>query len=146
MPLKVKIYSREEIELSKFNDRTINLYPNEYFVGINATGYVHKTPHFKNAHDRVLNLYFDDVLEDRIKHDKVFDITFHARAFTEIQAKELKEFINAIPDDATLNIYCTKGKSRSPAVAKFVNEQRNTRSSSTLEYYNKHVYDLLCKV
>lgn len=146
MSLKVLVYSRQEISESKFNDDNIDSYPDDYFIGVNATGYIHKHPYFAKDHQRVMNVYFDDVEEDQLKHDTVFDIFFEAKACTEEQATGLKNFIQKIPDDATLHVYCTKGKSRSPAIAKYVAETRKVSNELSFSNFNKHVYNLLCQI
>jgi predicted protein tyrosine phosphatase len=70
---------------------------------------------------------------------------FNARACTLEQAVEIKNFIDVVPDKSTLHIYCSKGKSRSTAVSKFVEEYKNNK---TVEYenYNQHVYTILKSV
>lgn len=139
MAINVKVYSKKDFEQTIFNDNTVNQYPLDYFICINATGFVHSIPHFKIEHPNVLNCYFDDTEVDTVKFDTIFNISFDARACTVGQATEIKQFINRIPKDATLHIYCSKGKSRSTAVAKFAGKD-------DIVNYNKHVYNLLCSI
>jgi predicted protein tyrosine phosphatase len=133
------VYSKNEFENTKFNDENLEQYPNDYFICINATGFVHSIPHFKKEHSQVLNCYFDDTEQDINKYDDIFKVTFEAKALTSSQATTIKHFINAIPSSATLHIYCPKGKSRSTAVAKFAGK-------ADVNTYNKHVYNLLCSI
>ena len=70
---------------------------------------------------------------------------YRAIACTVEQAREIKNFVDEIPSDAILHIYCTKGKSRSPAIAKYVTEYRNN-THFEIDHYNKHVYNLLCSI
>ena len=130
-------YSKKEFEDTKFQDSNIDQYPNDYFICINSTGFVHSIPHFKEDHQRVLNCYFDDSETDTIKYDEIFKVSFEAKALTADQAKDIKNFISGLPGGSTLHIYCTKGKSRSTAVAKFAGKEN-------IENYNGHVYNLLC--
>jgi predicted protein tyrosine phosphatase len=140
--IDVRVYSKKDFELAGFSDSNINQWPNDYFICINATGYVDSIPHFKNTHGRLLNLYFDDVEFDQSKYDHEFNLSFDAKACTRQQAVKIKEFLDTIVEESTLHIYCTKGKSRSPAVAKFVEEYKNNQTTN-FENYNRHVYNLL---
>lgn len=135
----VLVYSKNEFRLAGFNDDNLDQFPDDYFICVNATGFVDSIPHFKQSHPNVLNCYFDDTDRDTIKHDDDFDISYEAKALTENQAKEIKNFISSIPPNARLHVYCTKGKSRSPAIAKFAGK-------TDIERYNTHVYNLLCSI
>ena len=145
MTVNVIVHSRQDLAESQYNDDNLESFPNDYFICINASGFVHKVPHFKKLHDRVLNCYFDDVEQDYLKHDEEFNIDFHAKACTYDQAVQIKKFIDTVPEGATLHVSCTKGKSRSPAIAKFINETKN-KICVEVENYNKHVYKLLCQI
>lgn len=140
--VKISVYSKKEFEETEFTDDNIDSFSTDYFVCINATGHVHSVPHFKKSHPRVINCYFDDVEYDHIKFDTVFKVNFNALACSIVQATEIKKFIDTIPNGATLHIYCSKGKSRSPAVAKFVQEYKNKKIVE-YETYNQHVYKTL---
>lgn len=140
--IDVKVYSKKNFEEAGFTDANVSQLANDFFICINATGHVHSTPHFTKSHHNILNCYFDDVEYDHVKFDTMFKMEFNARACTLDQAVEMKNFIDAVPDKSKLHIYCTKGKSRSPAVAKFVEDYKNNK---TVEYenYNQHVYAIL---
>jgi len=146
MAIKVYVYSRQELVNSKFEDNNLETYPNDYFICINATGYIDSIPYFKNKNSRVLNLYFDDVEKDQKKYDEEFNLTFYAKACTEKQSSKIKEFIKNIPNNSSLHIHCTKGKSRSPAIAKYVTETRKVSNELSFSNFNKHVYNLLCQI
>ena len=142
--LTVVTYSRKEFDNIGFNDTNVDSYTNDYFICINATANIHSEPYFNLDHDNVLNLYFDDVLEDCKKFygptDSEFE--FDAKAITVSQAKQLHKFIHSIPDNSVLHIYCTKGKSRSVAVKKYIEEYVNN-CTCLVDGYNILVYELL---
>lgn len=137
--ININVYSKEQFENANFYDDNVDNFPNDYFICINATGYVHSVPHFKKDHPRVLNCYFDDTESDVTKFDNIFNVSFEAKALTEEQAIIIKNFINKVPQGSTLHIYCPKGKSRSTAVAKFAGKE-------DIVTYNQHVYKLLCSI
>jgi predicted protein tyrosine phosphatase len=89
----------------------------------------------------VINTYFDDTDIDRIKTTE--NLVYYARACTIDQAIKIRNFIDTIPQDATVHIYCAKGQSRSPAVAKFIEEYKNSNTNNVYHNYNQHVYQLL---
>jgi predicted protein tyrosine phosphatase len=140
--IDVKVYSKKNFEETVFTDTNVGQLSDNFFICINATGHIHSIPHFTKSDPNILNCYFDDVDHDHVKFDTIFKMEFNARACTLEQAVEIKNFIDAVPDNAKLHIYCSKGKSRSPAVAKFVEEYKNNK---TVEYenYNQHVYTIL---
>lgn len=140
--IEIKVYSKKDFEVAGFSDDNIDHHFTDYFICINATGYVDSIPHFKNSHGRLLNLYFDDVEFDHTKFDQEFNLSFDAKACNRQQATKIKEFLDSIIEKSTLHIYCTKGKSRSPAVAMFAEEYKNNRVGN-FENYNQHVYNLL---
>lgn len=129
--------------MTEFNDSNVDQYPNDYFICVHATGWIHGIPYFKQPHKNVLNLVFDDVEKDKKKwiHEYV-PISYNAKACTIEQAIDLKKFIDNIPNSATVYVYCAKGKSRSPAIAKFIEEYRNN-NEFIYDGYNAHVYNLL---
>jgi hypothetical protein len=66
--LTVQVYSRYGFEeVTAFTDQNVDEFPNEYFICIHATGWIHAIPYFKQPHKNVLNLVFDDVEKDRKK-------------------------------------------------------------------------------
>lgn len=140
--IDVKVYSKKNFEETEFTDINVSQSNTDFFICINATGHAHSIPHFKKSYSSVLNCYFDDVEYDHIKFDTIFNMEFNARACTLEQAVVIKNFIDAVPDESTLHIYCSKGKSRSPAIAKFVEEYKNNKTVD-YENYNQHVYTIL---
>ena len=143
MTVKVLVYSLKEFtETTKFTDDNLEQFPLDYFICINASGFIHSTPYFKKDHPSVLNLFFDDVDHDHTKFDIVFNMSFPAKACKDEQAKQIVEFVNRIPDSATVHVYCTKGKSRSPAVAMYVEEVKNNNAVK-FDTYNEYVFNLL---
>jgi len=143
--LQIKSYSRKEFSLL-FNDETILNYLNDYFICINATGWIHSNPVFKKFYTNVLNLYFDDIEKTGLKLVPWFNNTqnlIYATACSDEQARLIKEFIRKIPDNSNLHIYCTKGRSRSPAIEKFAREYKNNELENDIKNYNNHVYKIL---
>lgn len=130
-------------ETTEFNDSNVESFVNDYFICINSSGYIHSIPHFKKPHFNVLNMYFDDTEKDKIK--VADDIVYYARVCTPSQAKEIKQFVEKIPNTATVHIYCAKGKSRSTAVAKFV-ETKKGLPETNYPTHNVFLYNLLCSI
>jgi predicted protein tyrosine phosphatase len=86
-------------------------------------------------------MFFDDTDTNRIK--VTGNLVYYAWACTNHQADLIRNFIDTIPQDATIHIYCAKGKSRSPAVAKFIEEYKNLNIDNDYYTYNTHIYHLL---
>ena len=142
--MKVNVYNQDVFKSTTiYNDTNVENSTNEYFICINSSGNIHAIPHFKNKHFNVLNCYFDDTDKDRIKVSG--DIVYFARACTDKQAKEIKSFIDTIPRDANVHVYCAKGKSRSTAVSKFIEEYKGIEHKTEFKTYNSYVYNLLWK-
>jgi predicted protein tyrosine phosphatase len=137
-----------QMSVRDINDQSVDQYNNEFFICLNATGWKHAVPYFKEFHNNVINLYFDDVEHDSPKEIQWFNNTtktIDAKAITTTQAKELKTFINAIPNNAVVHVHCTKGVSRSAAVDAYMNETRNNKILD-LPGMNNRVYKLLKEV
>jgi len=148
MAIQIKTYSRQEFISKIFcHDDNVEDFVTDYFLCINASGNIHSIPYFKRCHFNVLNMYFDDVLEDGIKHygptDSEFE--FHAKCCTLEQSKEMHNFIHSIPDGCNLHVYCTKGQSRSVAIAKYVDTYVNN-IECTRTGYNLLIYKVLCSI
>lgn len=76
---------------------------------------------FKEQHDNVLNLNFDDIIQDEMKSN---GLTY--RCINEDEAYEVIKFIwNNLGKD--IYVHCRAGKSRSQAITKFV-----------LDYFDKY--------
>lgn len=130
-----------------YNDSNIDLFDKEYFICIHSNGWVHSLSHFDKPHNNVLDIRFDDVDSDGVKQVQWFGGTMKeiaVKKMTTIQAKEIVEFIDGIPNDATLHIYCAKGKSRSTAIAKFTEEYKNNTFLDIS--HNQYVYNMLKEV
>lgn len=141
--MNLYVYNQDEFKLTTpFNDNNVELSSNDYFICLNSSGYIHSIPHFKQPHPNVINTYFDDTIENKIKVSS--GIVYYAIACTINQAKSIKEFIDKIPNNSSIHIYCAKGKSRSQAVKKFIEEYSGLKKSDYTSY-NKHVYKLLCQ-
>lgn len=137
--IEIFTYSKKDFGKIKINDDNIDQFPNDYFICVNATGFIDSIPHFKKNHFNVLNCYFDDTDRDTLKHDDDYNVLYEAKAITVAQAKEIKTFILHVPSNSRLHIYCTKGKSRSPAIAKFAGKK-------DINIYNEYIYKLLCSI
>jgi len=78
-----------------------------------------KEPHFKENHENVLNLVFDDVEHDGEPSPTNWDEG--TRAFTEKQAKEVFDFIQKHREKKACIVHCMAGISRSGAIGSFIN-------------------------
>ena len=79
---------------------------------------VSREPHFKENHENVLNLAFDDCEHDGQPSPTQPEGT---RAFSESQAKELFEFIKKHRDKDQCIVHCMAGISRSAGCGTFIN-------------------------
>ncbi len=146
MAINVKTYSRLQIaKETNFKDVTLKDYPTDFFICVNATGMLHSIPHFKKDHTNVINLYFDDTDVDKEKW--LGPIKYTAKACTRDQALQIINFVDVIPEDSTVHIYCTRGESRSPAIGFFIREYRNKESDIQKgDNINYFLYNLLHEV
>lgn len=146
--LTVKRYSKKAFEdtmqTNSITDITVED-TNDYYICINATGWIHGIPYFKDLHPNVLNVCFDDVHQTGLKVVPWFNNdqrVIYAQACTESQALAIKQFISKIPDNSIVHIYCAKGKSRSKGVEVYINECYNNQVDDT-SGINSNVYNLL---
>lgn len=101
-----------------------NIPEDSFFICIhNSFGIENTKPFFKELHDNVLNLYFDDCSEDYITSDLadlVGELVIE-RAFTKDQAQSVIDFLDKQKECGRDNgiIHCQAGISRSGAVASF---------------------------
>ena len=96
-------------------NENVETYKKTFFISINDTCGTDETPYFENK-DNVIVLFFDDVETDiQTKHGI-------AKAFTNIQAKQLLQFIDRNKDKESCIVHCAAGISRSGAVGTFVND------------------------
>lgn len=114
----VKTYSRKTFQ-------TLTYLTNEFYICLNSSGGEHSMPVFTEDQLNVINLWFDDVVQDEVKWGEAIQSWLVARVITEAQSNRLYNFIEQIPSNSTVNIYCSAGVSRSGAVATFLHEQYN---------------------
>lgn len=132
------------MEQQNITDQTVDS-SNDFYICLNSTGWIHSIPYFKEEHANVINLYFDDVESSGPKEIQWFGgetKIIDAIAMNERQAEQLVRFISTIPSDATLYVYCAKGKSRSRAVEDFI-LSIETNIDTISEGSNQHVYKSL---
>ena len=119
--MKVHILAKLEFDnlmrSNDINDENIEKFNGMFLISIVDTQN-EEGPYFKENHENVLNLRFDDV-----EHDLEPSPTqeFKTKAFTEAQAEELFQFIKKNRDKKTCIVHCMAGISRSGAVGTFVN-------------------------
>lgn len=135
--MKTKVFSKSEfihtMQQRNINDATVDSF-DEYFICIDSTGGPLSDAYFLQKHNNVIRLIFDDVGEDLTKWGEEVEHYVDAKAMTNYHATALVDFIKKIPKDATINICCIKGKSRSVAINSFIiNDQQG----------NQHVLQLL---
>lgn len=139
--MKIEVYGQDAFSYNTiYNDDNVENRVDQFFICLNSSGSKYAIPHFKREHFNVINTYFDDTEVDKFKVSG--DITYFAKACTAEQAKQIKDFIDTMPEYATVHIYCAKGLSRSPAVRKFIEDYKNLEKTD-YEGYNKYIYELL---
>lgn len=94
---------------------------------------------FKENHENVINLNFDDIIQDEMQSNG-----FTYRCITKEQAIELYNFIdNHIKLSHNFIIHCRAGKSRSQGVARFIYDcypnYENGNPDNPCLYYNSNV-------
>lgn len=144
MVIDIKVFSVDEFRKKPIKKNILE--NNEYLIGIHSNGWIHSIPVIKEKHDRVLNLWFEDVEKTGLKAIKWFNNThriIYAVRCSREQGKEIVDFVKRIPNNSTLYIYCAKGQSRSPAVANYVRKYINHESVVSPETHNKYLYSLL---
>lgn len=121
-------YSRVEFItfLNKNNITDINVEDtNSYYISILPTGGPKAEPIFKESHNNVITLIFDDVEYDSVKDKHPDGVgTFIAKAFTDSQANELLDFIYKMDMNKDIHIHCVDGKRRSISILKYILETR----------------------
>lgn len=110
-------------------------------------------PHyFKENHENVLNVEFDDITRD-VEYFEMRDDGDHseplvARGITRETAEEIVKFIDA-HKEMDIMVHCRAGKSRSQAVARYVLDfypmHRETNPDNPCILYNIHTYAKLKK-
>jgi predicted protein tyrosine phosphatase len=122
--MKVYIFSKQQFDKTMkdngINDGNVESHNKIFIISIIDTDVwlESKEAYFKQNHENVLNLRFDDVEHDGEPSPTNFDKG--TKAFTEEQANELFEFIKKHRDKETCIVHCMAGISRSSACALFV--------------------------
>jgi len=135
--LKAYSYSKldfiSKLQAEGITDQTVED-SNDYYICIDSTGGPGSEPYFNKFHPNVLNLSFDDVSEDQLNWGEDIKDYYRAVAPTITQMSYIKTFIdNAV---GNIHIHCTKGQSRSKAVADFINKIESKQDS-------KYAYNLI---
>lgn len=124
--MKTRVFSKETfikaMESSSITDASVDSI-REYFICIDSSGGPYSTSYFLQEHPNVIQLVFDDCEQDETKWGVDINSYYDAKAMISEQAEDLIKFIRCIPEGSTVNIYCTKGQSRSIAVDAFINNQ-----------------------
>lgn len=121
--MRVHILAKREFDSlmkqNKITDENVEKFDSIFFISIvdTDTFSVSREPYFKEDHENVMTLKFDDV-----EHDMMASPTqaYDTRAFTEEQAEKLYKFIKANREKETCIVHCMAGISRSGAVGSFV--------------------------
>jgi len=122
--MKVYIWSKQQFDKvmidNKITDENVSDRDEVFFISITDTDKFSdsRLAYFKEDHVNVLNLSFDDC-----EHDLEPTPTQQTgtKAFTEVQAQKLYEFIKQNRNRKSCVIHCMAGISRSGAVGTFVN-------------------------
>lgn len=122
------------------NDSNVDTFIDTAFISICCTDecrqyYLEdKTGHyFKQNHNNVLNIEFDDLTEDKEWNGYQF------KALTEEQAKQIVDFID-LNNSKKFYIHCTAGISRSGAVATFIRDFYLTKEEQKVfDLNNPHI-------
>ena len=119
--MRVDILSKREFDglmkSQNITDENVEKFDSVMFISIVDSDQFSKSrePYFKENHENVITLAFDDV-----EHDDL-DREFPVKAFTKKQAKELFQFIKKNRELEQCIVHCLAGISRSGAVGTFVN-------------------------
>lgn len=144
--MKIQVVSHEMFDSLCYddglNDENVDKVETRAFISIIGTEECRKyyledeTTHwFKEEHNNVLNLEFDDVTEDTNWNGKVF------KAMTEKQADKCIDFIERNKEKDFL-IHCKAGISRSGAFGQFIYDffsNKNENDKKDFERYNSHI-------
>jgi predicted protein tyrosine phosphatase len=120
--MRVHVLSKLEfdkiMEQHSITDKNVEKFDSIMFISIIDTQ-CRRDPWFKENHENVMNLRFDDVEHDGEASPTQEDST---RAFSEAQAAELYEFIKRNREKETCIVHCHAGISRSAGCGLFVND------------------------
>lgn len=135
--LPVMVLSKREFDhtMNHYNLNDDNIEQNFVkfaIISINNTDDDLLLPFFKDNHENVLNLFFDDVTEDLYNDDFLI-----CKAMTEDDAKKIIEFIDR-NKDRNFIVHCSAGISRSGAVGTFITEYLE-KDYKLFKEHNKHI-------
>lgn len=123
--MKVYVLSKQQFDKlmrSKgVHSGNVETYTKYFFISINDTSGTTEVPYFENK-SNVKILYFDDVETDLNIPILGTSTIETKKAFTEQQATELIQYLDANKDKETCFVHCAAGISRSGAVGEFVND------------------------
>lgn len=98
---------------------------------------------FKEDHDNVLRLYFDDI-EEEVREFRTFghgeSDPYKAYGITEEQAKKLYEFLEKHKERKECIVHCYAGISRSGAVGTFVHDSYSDETWEQFYSRNRHIH------
>jgi predicted protein tyrosine phosphatase len=117
------------METNGINDSNVEKFDSIMFISIVDTQN-QKGPYFKENHDNVINLRFDDVEHDGEASPTQEEST---KAFSEEQADELYKFIKKNREKETCIVHCMAGISRSSGCGLFIVDY----TKSNLEDFNR---------
>jgi predicted protein tyrosine phosphatase len=117
------------METNGINDSNVEKFDSIMFISIVDTQN-RKGPYFKENHDNVINLRFDDVEHDGEASPTQEEST---KAFSEEQADELYKFIKKNREKETCIVHCMAGISRSSGCGLFIVDY----TKSNLEDFNR---------
>lgn len=150
----VRILSRLDFEVICHNNGfcDTNIPDNLFFICIHNTSGANSEPFFKENHDNVLSLWFDDCTEDRTIKLLSGEI-ISEKAMTHEQAKQIHDFLTQQENSGRKNgiIHCMAGIARSGAVGTFaatffnVDMEQFKRLNTQIQP-NPHVLALLNKI
>lgn len=141
--MNVYAYNRTDFINLGVNDDNIEN-TKDYYVSILSSGGPKGVPIFNRPHDNLFMIRFDDVLESGKMWGKDINGYYDAVAITIEQAKLLHGFLSNIPESGNVHVHCVYGKSRTGAVAKYLQEYRlATVYNIELDHVNQRVYSLL---
>ncbi len=126
---------REVSAITLLSARNWNAQPREAMISITGTG--EPRVKLKKGWAYTLRLCFDDIEEPRIGRT----------LFSKEDADKVIDFLDKIEGKVDhVNVHCTLGQSRSPAIAKFIAERYDLPGGYRLHpTHNRHVYETLAQ-
>lgn len=132
----VRVYSRKDFKQITPSEK-------EYYICINSNYGPDSDKIIEDA-ENVLNVQFDDSLTLERKWAEDEQTYYTATPITFEQGFVLYDFIKKIPIESVVNVYCSKGISRSGAVAEFLKREYDAIvESNDVLYPNERVLEYL---